>query len=639
MRAFWTVLFVGLLCMPLGSAHPEPRGDAVAAPIDDSLAAIQATLRLPAATHFNDADGDKVFDSLEAQYLLAGLTTLPTIVTFVHGADTTAALAAASRVAGGLEPRYVYHAYGGFAADLRLDQALAIAALPVVRQVEWSQPGALELDTATRNLNVDAVQAIGVTGDRDGLPTSGNDTLIAILDTGFDGKHVDLAGKFVRFIDWRDGGAEKEPYDSGNHGTHVASIAAGLGAADKRYVGVAPGAGIVGFLISSSDTKGAAIASIDYLLERRDELPVDVLTISFGFGFTVDGTDALELAMDKAWEAGITNFKSTGNSGPGRSTVTVPGGARGIMGTASIFEPGEGGFRLSSFSSRGPTADGRLKPDIAAPGSNIEAAGAGTGNGYITMSGTSMASPFAAGVAALVKSVDPSLQPDDVRRILTSTAHDWGTPGHDIEYGNGRIDALRAVQLAALERTVRDGLGADWLRPFNITGEVVPGHQHGVLSGQGASATFEVIDPAQPLAVTFIANHSASVATASIDAFVAVVRDPDGLLVATVSPGGVGDVPTYSLGTQPNPSRQQTVAVQPTKTGTYTIDVIAGGHDEILWDVSAGLPENEIEDLLSAFLGKASEVTPSAGDEKQSPGPAPLVALALLLALARRRQR
>lgn len=667
MRALPLLLVVSFLAAPLSAgadgpaapdgaypdAGPEAGGpiapeaddrEPILAPLGSDLAAIQETLALPAATWHNDRDGDKVFDTLEARFRLPGVVEQPVIVTFVQGTDVSAAMQRAQEAAGPLDTRYVYEHYGGFAADLRLDQVMAVAALPEVRQVEWSQPGTPELDTATVNMNVRTVQDVGVTGDRDGIGITGNDSVIAILDTGFDGQHVDLKGKFLHFIDWSDDGAETEPYDSGSHGTHVASIAAGLGKGDPAYTGVAPGAALVGFLISSSDTKGAAIASIDWILEHRNETHVDVLTISFGFGTTVDGTDALELAMDKAWAAGVTNFKSTGNSGPNRGTVTVPGGARGIIGTASMYEPGEGGFRLSSFSSRGPTEDGRTKPDIAAPGSNIMAASAGSGDGYVSLSGTSMASPFAAGVAALVKAVDPALGPDDVRRILFETAHDWGPEGHDVDYGNGRLDALRAVQQAALEKAVREQLGRDTIARYNVTGAEVPVHAHGVLGGNtGAMAEFTVEDTSMPLAVTLIAIESAQLPeVGAANAFLAVVLDPDGIPIVYVEPNAPGEVPDYGLSADPNPARQQTVAVVPTSAGDYTIRLHPGVHDEVMWDVSAGLPPTD--GLLAPVFGNGTsteglqdEPGPQ-GDDAAASFPAVVLLVAALVVLAMRRR-
>lgn len=627
--------FAVLALTPLAPADARPAAtvpppEALLAPVGSDLAAIEQTMRLPAATWYNDRDGDKVFDSLTSRLAASPLAPQPVIVTFVHGVDPDAALDAVREAAGAIEVRHHFRHVGGLAADLTLPQAMAVAALPEVRQVEWSQPGEPELDTATLHTGVQAVRGIGVDGSRDGLADiTGEDVVIAIMDTGFDGAHVDLQGKFLRFIDWADGGAEKAAYDTDYHGTHVASIAGGLGKGDAKFLGVAPGAAFVGFQITGGDTKANAIASIDWMLEHRNHTRIDVSTISFGFGVTTDGTDALELAMDKAWAAGIVTFKSNGNSGPEAGTTTIPGGARGILGIGNMFDDGEGGFRLSSSSSRGPTVDGRVKPDLAAPGSMIMAASNGTGNGYQALSGTSMASPFAAGTAALLLSVDPSLKPDDVRRILMQTAHEWGPGGVDSEYGAGRIDALRAVQLAAVERATRDGWTYEELARFDVPAPPTTEHASGELNAQERTATFVVEAAGQPLAVTVIHNASAlSVpnpalggTAAAARAIVVQVIGPDQQVVGTVSQG-----PT---------SRQQTFSFTAGQAGTYTIEVRGlVGEEALVYDVAAGLAPTALPNLIpdrATYVGALDD----AGEQvEEAPSASLGLSIALLAAVA-----
>ena len=94
-----------------------------------------------------------------------------------------------------------------------------------------------------------------------------------------------------------------------------------------------------------------------------------------------------------------------------------------------MADPGKGGFNLADFSSRGPTADGRMKPDIAAPGYQINAARANSGNGYVAYSGTSMATPFTAGTVALMLAANPSLTPDQVKSMSDLQAKTGGQQG------------------------------------------------------------------------------------------------------------------------------------------------------------------------------------------------------------------
>src|SRR6185295_17290477 len=153
-----------------------------------------------------------------------------------------------------------------------------------------------------------------------------------------------------------------------------------------------------------------------------------------------------------------------------------------------------GGFFLASFSSRGLTADGRVKPDIVAPGVSITSVAANTTNGYTIYSGTSMATPFVAGVSLLMRDANPSLTPQQIKDAMTGTAEDWGPAGPDGDYGAGRLDAYAALRQ----------VGA----PLGSTGPALPKHSFssGSLAGTGATAdvTLNVTDTQFPIAATMI---------------------------------------------------------------------------------------------------------------------------------------
>ncbi|HLE47346.1 MAG TPA: S8 family serine peptidase, partial [Candidatus Thermoplasmatota archaeon] len=296
-------LLLLIAALPPVSGAPALR---VEAPLGNTLADVHATLALAQATWYNDADGDNVFDDLEARFLASPLEPLSVVVTFRDGTDVGDAVLRAGIAAGPFEPTYVYPKLYGFAAPFRADQVEAVARLPEVRQIEWDTPGTPELDTATANFGVRAVQEqLSTTGDLDGNPDqfTKKDIVIAILDTGFDGKHVDLAGKFLAFVDSKDK-TVKDPYDTGSHGTHVASIAGGKGVGQAKYRGVAPGAAFVGIQITGSapyqgatSSKAGALFGVDWILQNQGVYNIRVSTISFGYGLTNDGTDALELAF------------------------------------------------------------------------------------------------------------------------------------------------------------------------------------------------------------------------------------------------------------------------------------------------------------------------------------------------------
>lgn len=606
MRTLLAALLALAVLAPASALVPAPEDPLpLAAPAADDAPARAATRALPRATAVNDGDGDKLWDTLEARYALGGAREVGVVVTFVEGTDPAQGLARARAAAGPFDVARAFRIVPGFAASLGLGQAMRIAALPEVRQLEWNAPGQAELDTATVFFGADHVaDDLGFDGDRDGAPSTftKDDVVIAILDTGFDGKHQDLdGGKIIHFLD-PDG--ETEAYDSGSHGTHVASIAAGTGDADAKFRGVAPGAAIVGIKIVSNESDCAiavgpfgfgctsstldhAIAGYEWIVEHKDEFGIRIATMSFGFGGNTDGTSALELAVDAAWDAGVVCFKSLGNSGPERGTVTIPGAARGILAMGAMLDPAgntEGqspsspvaalgslrGMALAGFSSRGPTLDGRVKPNLAAPGMSITAAYAGSGNEYATFSGTSMASPFGAGVAALVLDANPALTPDEVRDVLYASAEDWGVEGPDVDYGWGRIRAAEAVS-EALRRAGQPATAVSPVVPFHEVragrlGDAMPGTLGPLGAGAVAASerTLEVEDTAHPFAVTAIVEGRL-------------------LSLQVVAPGG--DV-VASLA--PGPGRQHNVGFVAEATGTYLVRLVGTPQAPFVLDIAHG---------------------------------------------------
>ncbi|MGV9170024.1 MAG: S8 family serine peptidase, partial [Promethearchaeia archaeon] len=151
---------------------------------------------------------------------------------------------------------------------------------------------------------------------------------------------------------------------------------------------------------------------------------------------------------------GLVMCVSAGNYGPDSGTVSPPGTAKWAITVGWGTDPWHGGWSLHPNSSRGPCEDGRIKPDILAPGTDIRAAEAGTTDSHIEMSGTSMATPFVAGMAALWLDRDYSLryavsdyhEHPRVKKLLMASAHDMPedqTPGLDDDYGAGRVSASK----------------------------------------------------------------------------------------------------------------------------------------------------------------------------------------------------
>ncbi|WP_243123774.1 S8 family serine peptidase [Thermaerobacter sp. FW80] len=215
--------------------------------------------------------------------------------------------------------------------------------------------------------------------------------------------------------------------------------------------------------------------------------------MSLGAAGCSDGTDSLSTAVNNAVTAGIVMMVAAGNEGPNRCTIGAPGAAASAVTVGAVYDPGERGWVLAEFSSRGPTADGRIKPDVTAPGRNITAAKAGSTRGYVTYSGTSMATPFIAGTAALMLDANYGLTPSQVKSLLTASGNvkDFGPGGKDIDWGAGISIAYNAVKAAG-----------------GYSGSFSDGLQHaywaGSLSGSGDSDVYSVTvtDASRPLGLT-----------------------------------------------------------------------------------------------------------------------------------------
>ena len=272
----------------------------------------------------------------------------------------------------------------------------------------------------------------------------GQGIIVAIVDTGVDGEHQDLKGKLVDSKDF----SEEGYFDGSGHGTHVASTICGTGAASKgKYKGVAPQAKVIAAKVLDSSGSGsfsAVIAGIEWATEKKPH----AMNLSLGGDVegSCDGTDPVCLAVDAAWDKGIVVCVAAGNAGPASSTVGTPGCSKKIITIGASDKTDQ----IAWFSSRGPTKDDRVKPDILLPGSNIVAARAkdtSLGNVlneyYTSASGTSMATPHCAGVVALMLSATAGLSPDAVKQKLMGTAIDLHYEGNT--QGAGRVDAYKAI--------------------------------------------------------------------------------------------------------------------------------------------------------------------------------------------------
>jgi serine protease AprX len=325
---------------------------------------------------------------------------------------------------------------------------------------------------------------IGATTVHQGLGLDGTGIGVAIIDSGITGWHDDLAisgngqrvDAFVDFVN-----ARTTRYDDYGHGTHVAGIIAGDGFdSDGRRAGIAPGAHLV--VLKALDGHGAGrisdiIAALDYIHTNRQAFNIRVVNMSVGSGvYESYLTDPLTLATRRIVEDGIVVVAAAGNAGkdpqgytryggitaPGNAPWVLTVGASSHMGTIDRADD-----TIGAFSSRGPTGyDLGAKPDLVAPGVGIESLSdplsafystksaslldgtiATPYRPYLSLSGTSMASPVVAGTVALMLQANPSLTPNAVKAILQYTSQQYY--GYDaLTQGAGFVNAAGAVRVA-----------------------------------------------------------------------------------------------------------------------------------------------------------------------------------------------
>ncbi|GAB3444443.1 hypothetical protein GCM10027436_32700 [Actinophytocola sediminis] len=269
---------------------------------------------------------------------------------------------------------------------------------------------------------------------------------VAVLDTGIDSDHPDLAGKAVVSKDFTGSGGVE---DGHGHGTHVASIITGTGAAsDGSYRGVAPDVSLaVGKVLDDSGwgTDDGVLAGMQW---AAAESGAKVVSMSLGSEPT-DGQDPASVAVNMlSREYGTLFVIAAGNYG-GERTVSSPATADDALAVGSVSKSDE----PSGFSSRGPRlGDGAAKPEISAPGGAIVAArpagvpplGEPVGEAYQQLDGTSMATPHVAGAAAILAQQHPDWSGPALKSALVSSAHEVADAGV-YEVGTGRLDVDRAT--------------------------------------------------------------------------------------------------------------------------------------------------------------------------------------------------
>jgi subtilisin family serine protease len=281
-----------------------------------------------------------------------------------------------------------------------------------------------------------------------GAPTAwaaghkGAGATVAVLDTGIDATHPDLDDAIAGAQNFTDADSVDDRH---GHGTHVASTITGSG---ERYQGVAPDAKLLNGKVLD-DNGGGFESWIIAGMEWAAASGAEVINMSLGDPWPSDGTDPMSQALNRITaETGALFVVAAGNSGPGTESIGSPASADAALTVGAVDRDDN----LAEFSSRGPRwVNGAIKPDITAPGVDIVAAkaangriGTPAGDGYVSLSGTSMATPHVAGAAAILAAQHPDWQADQLKSALMASAR----PNTDLtvfEQGAGRVDVAAAV--------------------------------------------------------------------------------------------------------------------------------------------------------------------------------------------------
>ncbi|MGW1671568.1 S8 family peptidase [Streptomyces sp. NPDC002324] len=296
----------------------------------------------------------------------------------------------------------------------------------------------LSLDTSVPQIGAPEVWQSGF---------DGRGVKVAVLDTGVDTGHPDLAGKLTETKSFV---PDQTVQDGHGHGTHVASTVAGSGAAsDGKFKGVAPGAELLVGKVLANNGRGQT----SWILDGMDwaaRSGAKIVSMSLG-GDATGPSDVLSETVDElSASTGALFVIAAGNAGPAERTLGTPGIADSALTVGAV----DASDKLAPFSSRGPRlGDSAVKPEITAPGVGITAARSpGTsmpgsthvGDRYTKVSGTSMATPHVSGAAALVAQAHPDWTGQQIKQALATTART--SPDASVfEQGDGRVDAVRAV--------------------------------------------------------------------------------------------------------------------------------------------------------------------------------------------------
>ena len=369
------------------------------------------------------------------------------------------------------------------------DQIISISRLPAVRSIYSNRTLQATVDPYLAITGAErARQDADLTRNNAGLPVSGRNVTVAVLDTGLDGTHGDLADRVVQNVKLADTQSLSVgftyPANVENmrntdqlygHGTFVAGLIAGNGSrsngkagngsrSNGKFDGIAPGAKVVG--LSAGDlTLSFVLAGFDYVLTQGANLNVRVINCSFSANTVFDTNDPVNVATKMLVDRNVNVVFSAGNTGSGLHTLNPYAVAPWVISVGATDESG----RLADFSSRGDFGSSLFRPTLVAPGVNVVSLRSSAANltgtlgvggadlkrlsateipYYTTASGTSFSAPQVAGAIALMLEANARLTPVEIKDILQRSATPL-PPYYQHEVGAGMLNIHAAVLEAA----------------------------------------------------------------------------------------------------------------------------------------------------------------------------------------------
>lgn len=265
---------------------------------------------------------------------------------------------------------------------------------------------------------------------------------VAVLDTGVCIENKDVGDRVWAFKDFVNN--REVCYDDNGHGTHIAGIIGGNGINSKgRYRGIAPNCHFIVAKVLDEDGNGTVENvkhAVNWVIQYKLRYNIKILNISIGMfpdAKTKEQKELLEI-VEKAWDSGLVVVVAAGNNGPETMSITNPGISPKVITVGAIRER-----RVQRYySGIGPTKECVMKPELIAPGQKIISC-KNERTGYISKSGSSMATPVVSGVIALLLQKEPCLMPIDVKIRLYEKAEDLGI-GKKLQ-GWGTINAIKLL--------------------------------------------------------------------------------------------------------------------------------------------------------------------------------------------------